>query len=139
MKRSHDKKKPGDTDPAQALYDDAREAARSLKRNHSTLCERDLDGFRAIIRKAHSRVFRRKPGPKADPRVGTAARERARGAVWEELYTKHIDHYGQMPEYTRAYAESGFRRKVNGYLQRHPLLHRKLRQRSTTKTGDSGA
>jgi hypothetical protein len=34
-----------------------------------------------------------------------------------------------MSEYTRAYAEMGFRRKVNSYLQRHQVLRRKLRNK----------
>ena len=85
-------------------------------------------------------MFHRKPGPKADPRIGVAARERARGTTWDALYSKYIPNYAPMQEYTRDYAESGFRRKVNSYLQRHPVLLRKLRKRGGgTKSGDSGA
>jgi len=133
MKRSDSKKRSGAPDAAQALYRDALEAARALKRKHRALCERDLETVRRTIRKALSRVFRRKPGPKADPRIGVAARESARGAEWDELYRKYIDHYSQMPDYTRDYAKAGFRRKVSGYLQRHSLLRRRLRGRGSAQ------
>ena len=128
MKGSDPKKRPDDADPPQALYRDALAAARALKRRHRALCERDPITFRKMIRKAQGRVFHRKPGPKADPRIGAAARERARDAAWDELYPKYIPYHSQMPESTRDDAESGFRRKVNSYLQRHPVLRRKLRK-----------
>ena len=140
MKRSGSKETPGAGDPIQSLYNDALNCARELRRRHRALCERDLDAVRKTIRKAHARVFRRKPGPKADPRIGAAARERARGTTWDVLYSKYIPNYAPMQEYTRDYAESGFRRKVNSYLQRHPVMRRQLRKRGgSTSSGDSGA
>lgn len=41
---------------------------------------------------------------------------RAAGAAWESLYEKHIEHYSEMPEFTRAMAEDNFRGKLNGHL-----------------------
>ena len=110
--------------PEKELFDHAAKAARELKRAHRAYYDTDLRGFRATVKKAHSRVFRLKPGPKPDARIAAAARERAQGASWESLYPKYIDFYWQMPESTRALAEEGFRKKVNTYLQRHRRLRR---------------
>jgi len=121
-RKSTKKELPG---PARALFTDALRAARELKRQHRAYYDADLKEFRTIVRKAHGRVFRLKPGPKPDARIALAARERAAGAAWQSLYPKHIDHYSQMPEFTRALAEEGFRRKVNRYLQRHRRLRRR--------------
>jgi hypothetical protein len=45
-----------------------------------------------------------------------------------------------MSEYTRDYAEVGFRRKVSNYLQRHPVLRRKLSKKAEgRKVHDGGA
>jgi len=140
MKRPCSKETPGAGNPIQSLYNDALNFACELRRRHRALCERDLDAVRKTIRKAHARVIRRKPGPKADPRIGAAARERARGTAWDVLYSRHIQNYAPMPDSTRDDAESGFRRKVNSYLQRHPVLRRKLRKRGGgTSSGDSVA
>jgi len=125
-----DKKDPGKADPARALFNDAVDQARLLKRKHRAFFEKDRRGFRAAIRKAHSRVLRLKPGPKGDPQIAAAARERARGVKWPDLYPKFIDRYSQVPEHIRALLEAGFQRKVNTYLQRHPVLRRKWRMRT---------
>ena len=74
-------------------------------------------------------MFRRKPGPKPDPRVAAAARERGRGAEWPHLYPKYIQDYTKLSEFMKSLFETRFRRKVNSSLQRHPLLLRKLRER----------
>jgi hypothetical protein len=117
-------------DPATALFNDAVDQARLLKRKHRAFFESDHEGFRAGIRKAHSRVLRLKPGPKADPQIAVAARERALGANWEDLYPRFIPHHSQMLDFTRGLAEAGFQRKVNTYLQRHPVLRLKWGSRT---------
>ena len=119
----------GDSSAA-ALIKDAANAARRLKRDHRSYYERDPKAFREAVRKAHSRVFRLKPGPHGDPRIATAARERVRGVEWEQLYLKYIDFHGSMNEYICALAEAGFQRKVNAYLQKHPLLKRRWRRKT---------
>jgi hypothetical protein len=140
MKRRGRKKRSDNADPALALHKDALDAFRGLKRKHRPFCERNLDAVRKIIRKAQGRVFHRKPGPKADPRVAAAARERGRGAEWPHLYPKYIEDYAKLREFMRSLFETGFQRKVNGYLQRHPVLLRKLRKRGGgVNSGDSGA
>lgn len=115
--------------PKKALLEDALEAARVLKRKHRAYYATDPKVFRALVTKAHARVFRLRPGPKADARIAQAARERAQGAEWQALYPKCIDHYTVMPEFTRDLAESGFQRKVSAYLQRHPSLGRRSRHK----------
>jgi len=113
-----------------ALFQEALEAARSLKRKYRGLYFSDQRAFRALIRKAHAKVFRLKPGPKPDCRIAKAARDRAAGCKWPSLY-RYIPHYDSMPEFTRDLAEAGFRRKVTDYLRHHPYL----RRRSLVKTG----
>ena len=103
--------------------------ARQLKREFRALYEADPKAFRAVVQKAQARIFRLKPGPKADPKIAQAAHERVGGAAWQTLYPKYIDFYADMKsESTREYAESGFQRKVNAHLQRHrnPRLRRQL-------------
>jgi hypothetical protein len=120
-------------DPVKAaLFEDALASARSLKRNHHAYYASDRKGFRAIVKKAHARVFRLKPGPKADARMAKAARERADGGKWPELYPRHIEHYATMPEFTRELAEAGFRRKVDAHLRRHPYLRRRSAKKTVT-------
>jgi len=121
--------------PARALFEDAVKTARELKRRYRAFYDADLNGFRTTVRKAHSRVFRLKPGPKPDARIATAARERAAGATWASLYPKYIDHYSGMPEFTCALAEEGFRRKVNGYLQRRRRMRRQVTPTQQIPTG----
>lgn len=115
---------------AGGLFQAAMDAARRLKREHRTEYERNPKAFREAVRKAHPRVFRLKPGPHSDPRIAEAARERARDIAWDSLYARFIPHYAGMPEYTRVFAEPGFRVKVNAYLRKHPLLRRKWRKRT---------
>src|SRR4051794_17830695 len=98
--------------PTAALFGAAMDSARRLKREHRAKYERDPRAFRETVKKAHARVFRLKPGPHGDPRIAVAARERARAVAWEALYTRFIDHYAGMPDFTRDLAEDGFRRKV---------------------------
>lgn len=112
-------------DRAKALYDDATEDARRLKRKHRAYFQRDPKSFRATVKKAHGRIYRLKPGPRTDPRIEAAARDRVRGAQWPELYAAYIDNYAKMSEFTRTLAEDGFRKKVNSYLQHHPARKRK--------------
>jgi len=112
-------------DSAKALYDDATEDARRLKRKHHAYFQRDPKSFRATVKRAQGRIYRLKPGPRTDPRIETAARCRVCGAPWPELYAAHIDNYAKMPEFTRALAEDGFRKKVNSYMQHHPARKRK--------------
>jgi hypothetical protein len=112
------------------LFQAATDAARRLKREHRAEYMRNPKGFRETVREAHARVFRLKPGPHSDPRVTAAARERAWGSEWEPLYPRFIDHYVGMPDFTRALAEDGFRRKVTAYLRKHPLLSRKWRKKT---------
>jgi hypothetical protein len=117
------------TEPERALAKDAQEQARQLKRKHRALYTADPRRFRKIVRLAQSAVFRQKPGPKPDRkaarRIAHAARRRARGTKWEELYQRFIPDYGKLNPVTRSDADDGFRRKVNKYLQ----SHRRLRKR----------
>jgi|SRR5579862_8981550 len=115
MTRSKAGNRRKDLDPSKALYSDAIQEARRLRRRHRALYNADLNGFRAEVKKAHSRVFRAKPGPKTDARIVAAARERANAAAWEDLYSKFVDGYQGMSEFTRALAEDSFRRRVNAY------------------------
>jgi len=108
-----------------ALAKDALEVARKLKRTHRGLYEADAKAFRGTVTRAITRVFRLKPGPKADERIAQAARKRARGVPWPELYAKYIPRHSSAPAYYRPLLEGGFQRKVNHYLQRHPLLRRR--------------
>jgi hypothetical protein len=116
-------------DPEKSLFDDATKKARELKRRHRALYDRDPIRFRALVKKANGRVFRLRPGPKADARIAQAARERASGCSWLELYSRFIDGHATMPEFTRALAEDSFRRKVN------QKLRPRYRSRSRKRTG----
>jgi hypothetical protein len=117
------------SEPERALAKDAQEQARHLKREHRALYTTDPRRFRKIVRLAQSAVFRQKPGPKPDRkaalRIAHAARRRARGAKWEELYQQFIPDYGKLNAVTRGYAEEGLRRGVNKFLQ----SNRRLRKR----------
>ena len=117
------------TEPERALAKDAQEQARQLKREHRALFTADPRRFRKIVRLAQSVVFRQKPGPKPDRkaarRIAHAARRRARGARWPELYERFLPGWRELNPVTRNDAEDGFRRKVNKYLQ----SHRRLRKR----------
>ena len=117
------------SEPERALAKDAAEQARRLKRKHRALYTADPRRFRKVVRLAQSAVFSQKPGPKPDRnaarRIARAARRRARGAKWEELYPRFIPDYGKLNPVTRSDADDGFRRKVNKYLQ----SHRRLRKR----------
>ena len=126
------KAKPKRADRTTALYDDAMESARQLKQKHRRDYQRDPKDFRATVRKAHGRVLRIKPGPKENRRIAVAASERAKGSQWEDLYSKYIDHYDGMPEFTRSLAEAGLQRKVNTYLQHHPTRKRKWQKQTDT-------
>ncbi|HXN50001.1 MAG TPA: hypothetical protein VN893_25340 [Bryobacteraceae bacterium] len=123
-------------DPAKALSRDALEVARKLRRKHRAYYDADTKGFRALVKKAHSQVFRLKPGPKPNARIAQAACERGRGVRMEDLYLRYIDHYECMTEHTRSLAEEGLRRKVNHYLQRHPAIRRRG-QKDTLGDGDT--
>jgi hypothetical protein len=113
----------------QALYDDAADQARRLKRKYRAIYNADPHRFRTQVRKAHARVFRLKPGPKADARIARAARDVARGADLKDLFRTYIDGHNSMTEFTRTLAEEGFRKKVNRYLQRHPRLGHRSKER----------
>jgi hypothetical protein len=117
------------SEPERALTKDAATQARQLKRKHRALYTADPRRFRKIVRLAQSAVFRQKPGPKLDRqaarRIAHAARRRARGTQWEELYQRFIPDYGKLNAVTRGYAEDGLRRQVNKFLQ----SHRRLRKR----------
>ena len=117
------------SEPERALAKDAAEQARRLKRKHRALYTADPRRFRKIVRLAQSAVFRQKPGPKPDRkaarRIAHAARRRARGTKWEELYQRFIPDYGKLNAVTRGYAEEGLRRGVNKFRQ----SHRRLRKR----------
>ena len=93
----------------QALAKDAQEQARQVKRKHRRSMPADPRRFRKIVRLAQSAVFRQKPGPKPDRkaarRIAHAARRRARGTEWEELYQRFIPDYGKLNAVTRDYAE----------------------------------
>jgi hypothetical protein len=117
-------------DPKKALYQDALGAYRKLKRGHRAYWEAEPKSFQATIKKAHSRVFRLKPGPKPDPRIAQAARERVRGAPWKVLYRKNIDHPEEMPRLTQELARPGFQKKVNSFIRRHPRLQRESLERT---------
>ena len=103
--------------------------ARQLKRAHRALYTADPRRFGKIVRVAQSLVFRQKPGLKPDrqaaQRIARAARRRARGAKWPELYERFLPGWRELNPVTRNDAEDGFRRKVNKYLQ----SHRRLRKR----------
>jgi hypothetical protein len=120
-----------------ALYRAAVALLSEFKRAHRAYYRENPQAFRATVRRAENRVLRLKPGPKRkyDPRIGKAARARARGASWTDLYPVYIDHYREMTEYTRSYAEEGFRKKVNEYLRRHP---KRKSQKVTPPTNASG-
>jgi hypothetical protein len=111
------------SEPERALAKDAQEQARQLKREHKAIYTADPRRFRKIVRLAQSAVFRHKPGPKPDRkaarRIAHAARRRARGTKWEELYQRFIPDYGKLNPVTRSDADDGFRRKVTNPL---PLL-----------------
>jgi len=116
-------------DLRRALSRAAMALARQLTREFRTLYEADPKAFRSVAQQAQARVFRLKPGPKADPKIAQAAHERVGGAAWQTLYPKYIDYYTDTKsESTREYAEPGFPRKVNAHLQRHrhPRLRRQL-------------
>jgi hypothetical protein len=112
-----------------AMAKDAAAQARQLKRKHRALYTADPRRFRRVVRLAQSVVFRQKPGPKPDRkaarRIAHAARRRARGMEWEEVYQRFIPDYGKLNAVTRGYAEDGLRRQVNKFLQDH----RRLRKR----------
>jgi hypothetical protein len=116
------------SEPERALAKDAQQQARQLKREHRALYTADPRHFRKIVRLAQSAVFRQKPGPKPDRkaarRIAHAARRRARGAKWPELYERSLPGWRQLNPVTRNDAEDGFRRKVNKYLQSHRRLHK---------------
>jgi hypothetical protein len=116
-------------EPERALAKDAQEQARHLKREHRALYTSDPRRFRKIVRLAQSAVFRQKPGPKPDRqaarRIARAARRRARGTKWEELYQRFIPDYGKLNAVTRAYSEDGFRRRVKKFLQNHRGLRKR--------------
>ena len=113
-------------EPERAMAKDAAAQARHLKRKHRALYTADPRRFRKIVRLAQSAVFRQKPGPKPDRkaarRIAHAARRRARGTKWEELYQRFIPDYGKLNAVTRDYAEDGLRRRVNKFLQSHRRL-----------------
>ena len=117
------------TEPERALAKDAERQSRQLKRDHRTVYAADPRRFRKIVRLAQSAVFRQKPGPKPDrkaaQRIAHAARRRARGTKWEELYQPFIPDYGKLNAVTRDDAEDGFRRKVNKHLQSHQRLRKR--------------
>jgi hypothetical protein len=117
------------SEPERTLAKDAAAQARQLKRKHRALYTADPRRFRKVVRLAQSAVFRQKPGPKPDRqaarRIAHAARRRARGAKWEELYQQFIPDYAKLNAVTRGYAEEGLRRGVNKFLQ----SHRRLRKR----------
>jgi len=119
--------------PPKELFSDAIAAYRDLKRKHRDFYSADAKAYRAMLRKAERTVNHQKPGPKPkdDPHIRQAAHKRSRDITWRELYPLHINGYAQMSEYTRAYAEDGFRRKVNQYLREHPML--KLRNTTRSK------
>lgn len=105
------------TDRDKSLYNDALDAARQLRRKHRAVYDADRRHFRDVIKKAVVYVCRLRPGPKADPRIKLAAREKHRGAKWSDLFSKYVTGHGSMPEFTRVLAEDGFRRKVNEQLR----------------------
>src|SRR5262249_2180647 len=89
---------------------------RRLRTENRAYYRADFDGFRETIRKAFSETFRKKPGPKpkVDPRIRNAARKRARGADWPELYADGIDGHSTLRAvnpHTCDLAEESFRRK----------------------------
>ena len=114
-----------------ALFDDAANAIRKLRRKHHDSYQQDHEGFKRIIKKALARVCKLKPGPKHDTRIINAGDERAAGAKWQTLFPKYIDWYEQMPESTRILAEEGFRRKVNSYICKTP--HLKARKKKSVQ------
>lgn len=123
------------TDPDTAIYADALRAARELMRRHRELYNTDRHRFRALVKKAQGRVFRLRPGPKADARIAQAAWELARGANLKDLFPKYIDGFTSMSEFTRALAQEGFRKKVNSYMQRHPRLKRSWANKTRAGNG----
>jgi hypothetical protein len=121
-KQQGKKKRRAHADPEQSLRTDALRAARDLPRRHRTLFDADRKRFRQLIQQAQGRVFRLRPGPKADARIAQAAREKDRGAEFRELFARYIDGYASMSQFTRTLAEDAFRRKVNEHL-RHSRYH----------------
>jgi hypothetical protein len=119
------KKNRPHVDPDKALYSDALEAARQLKRKHRAIYNRDPHRFRALVKKATGHVLRLRPGPKVNTRIAQAARARASGCAWTELYARYIDGYTTMPEFTRSLAEDSLRRRVNGKLRHSRYRSRK--------------
>ena len=111
-------------DPKAGLYADAVSANQELKRKHREFYRTDPKAFREVVRKAWARSFRLKPGPKRqrNPLIAKAARERGRRAAWKDLYPAYVPGWADMNEYTRSYAEDGFRQQVNVYLRNHPRL-----------------
>jgi len=125
------------TEPRVALYHDAVEADRRLRREYREYYRSDPKGFRDTVRRAHARVFRMKPGPKPERNllIEKAARKRGSGVPWRDLCPAYIEHYGVLTAYTRGLAEDGFRRKVNQYLRNHPRL--KSHARTAVRNSES--
>jgi hypothetical protein len=134
-------REPNSDNPGEALYRDALEAIRGLKRNHRQYYDIDTKAFRETLRKVCARACRMKPGPKPqrDPRIAKAARKRGAGTDWRDLYPVFIDGYARMTPYTQSLIEDGFRRKVTDYLRDHPLLKAREKTRAEIPVANSDA
>jgi hypothetical protein len=119
---------PSPDDPARSLFDAALQSDRALRRAYRSFYDSDPKGFRAIVAKARSRVFRMKPGPKEDPLVSQAAREVARGTRVEDVFRREFPHRRPGDEAVYVLAMETFRGKVNAYIRKRPHL-RRLRDR----------
>jgi len=123
------------SNPNDALFRDALDNARGLKRKHRALYEANHKAFRATVSKAHSRVFRIKPGPKDDPHISGAAREVALRARVEDVFRREFPHRRPGNDNLYAMALENFRGKVDAYIRKHPRLKR-LRDRRTRSVAE---
>jgi hypothetical protein len=98
--------------------------ARLLKRKHRAYCDANHKAFWDTVKKAHSRVFRMKPGPPADPLISRVAREVALGARVEDIFKREFPHRRPGDEDLYTMAMETFRGKVNKHIREHASLKR---------------
>src|SRR6516164_1737487 len=106
-KRPRQTKRKTRIDPVKALSNYATEKARQAKRKYRAFYAADPHQFRKVYTKATARALRLRPGPKPNALIAQAARERASGRGWNELYPIYIDGHGSMSAHTRGLAEDG--------------------------------
>jgi hypothetical protein len=104
------------------LFRDACGAIRTLKREHRSVFDSDPAEFRRQLGKAEGRVLNRKPGPKPDADIASAAREVVAGTQIEGIFQLRFPGLKTSNEALYAMALESFRTKVNAYIRRRPRL-----------------